>query len=184
MKRVAIACVVLVSLVACRGEEESPTVSSAVTTTTTAAPLTGFGTTRVATPSPDDEFFTRVVALRLADHGQFVRVVFEFDEGVPPYVVEPASPPFVQDGSGDDVHVAGTSFLTIRLDQTAAHTEDGSPTLGAARTAGPGGGPVTELVRLGDFEGVVNFVLGMKTARPFRVTNLQSPPRLVVDVAA
>jgi hypothetical protein len=173
--------VLAVLLAACGGDTKTASTTSSSSTSTTA--LTGFGTQRVATPSPDDEFTTKLVALRIGDHGQFVRVVFEFAKpGVPPYVVEPASPPFVQDGSGKEVDVAGERFLTVRLDQTQAHNEDGSPTVQPARRAGLS--VVTEVVRLGDFEGVVNYVIGLQTSQPFRVTELQSPPRLVVDIAA
>src|SRR5574341_184181 len=40
-----------------------------------------------------------------------------------------------------------------------------------------------EAERTGDFEGVFTWVLGLSEATDFRVTTLDGPPRLVIDVA-
>ena len=41
---------------------------------------------------------------------------------------------------------------------------------------------VTEVVKAGDFEGVLTWVIGVRTRTPFRVTTLSAPTRVVVDL--
>jgi hypothetical protein len=43
---------------------------------------------------------------------------------------------------------------------------------------------VRELVRAGGFESVLSWAVGVDEKRPFRVTRLENPSRIVVDVAA
>ena len=42
---------------------------------------------------------------------------------------------------------------------------------------------VVELVRAGGFEAVLTWAIGVEGEQPFRVTRLQNPPRLVIDVS-
>ena len=43
---------------------------------------------------------------------------------------------------------------------------------------------VVELVRIGGFEGVLTWAIGVDGRQPFRVTRLEAPARLVIDVAS
>jgi hypothetical protein len=43
---------------------------------------------------------------------------------------------------------------------------------------------LVEVVQAGDFEGVVTWVAGVSTDAGFKVSTLESPPRLVIDVKA
>jgi hypothetical protein len=178
VRRVAIACILLFSLVACKGDAKHSS------TATTFAPLPSttvpFGSPTVSTPdNTEQDVVTRV---QVGKHDEFTRVVFEFADLVPGFAVKAAQPPFVQDGSGATVNVTGAGHLAVRL-VARAHDEDGKPSYaGGTRTSGVG--EVTEVVRTGDFEGVVNFVIGTKRTPSFRVLTQANPPRLIIDIAS
>ncbi|MCB1029649.1 MAG: hypothetical protein KDB24_17990, partial [Microthrixaceae bacterium] len=59
-----------------------------------------------------------------------------------------------------------------------AHTRYSGP----RRFSPPATPNVTELVQLGDFEGINRWVIGLTDFRKFNVTVMTSPSRLVVDV--
>jgi hypothetical protein len=169
---------VLLSLVACGGSDDnSPDTTAAPSLPSTTAP---FGSPTVSTPDKTQQGVVTRVAV--GKHDDFTRVVFEFANLVPGFAVKPAQPPFVQDGSGATVKVAGGGHLAVRL-IARAHDDDGKPSYSAGQRIS-GAGEVTEVVRTGDFEGVVNFVIGTQHTPSFRVLTLASPPRLVVDIAA
>ena len=110
------------------------------------------------------------------------RVVFEFTgDSVPGYRVEYTTKPVQRCGSGDPVTVAGTGRLIIRFEPAQAHDEHGSlsPT---ERHRVPGLPAVRELILICDFEGQVAWVLGVAAPSEYRVSELSSPARLVLDV--
>lgn len=127
----------------------------------------------------------RPVVLRNVRAGRnegFDRVVFEFEGTlVPGYHVEYIDSPVRHCGSGEVTQVAGQGWLLVRLQPAQAHTEEGRPTM-AAREQHPKLPVVLELEQLCDFEGQVEWVLGNRRPERFRVMELSSPPRLVVDV--
>ena len=47
----------------------------------------------------------------------------------------------------------------------------------------PDAAVVEELVRTGGFEAVLTWAVGLDEKRPFVVTRLESPPRVVIDIA-
>jgi hypothetical protein len=123
-----------------------------------------------------------LTAVRLGVHDGIDRVVFEFAGGeVPAFDIAPAEPPFVQDASGLPVDVPGTAFLRIHFPHaTGMSTYDGPTTF-----AGPGGdrGTLVSLVRTGDFEAVMTWIAGTAGPACVRVSILDAPTRVVVDVS-
>jgi len=112
------------------------------------------------------------------------RVVFEFaEDSVPGYHVEYTTKPVRRCGSGDPVSVAGAGSLVVRLEPAQAHDARGNPTL-AERERALGLPAVREMKLVCDFEGQVEWVLGVVAAGPYRV--LDSPGggrgRVVVDI--
>ena len=112
------------------------------------------------------------------------RVVFEFaEDSVPGYHVEYTTKPVRRCGSGDPVTVAGAGKLVVRFEPAQAHDERGNPTL-AERERALGLRAVREMKLVCDFEGQVEWVLGVVAAGPYRV--LDSPGgglgRVVVDI--
>jgi hypothetical protein len=112
----------------------------------------------------------------------FDRVVLEFlGSGVPGYRVEYVDRPNIECGSGDSTPVAGDAWLSITLRGTQAHTDEGKATVQPRerRLQMP---VVKELEFTCDYEGVVQIVLGVARPNQYRVTELQNPTRLIVDV--
>jgi hypothetical protein len=182
MRRLFLVVAVL-GLVACSnddGDEPTTTTSVAsITTTTAPTPTTAFPNTDVSTPADTEQ--GQLTNVTVGAHDGFVRVVFTFDNLVPGYAVKKAAPPFVQDASGKEVEVAGEGHLAVRL-TARAHDDEGKATVSTGRIAGPKNTSLTEVVFTGDFEGVVNYVIGTTQPTGFKVFTLTSPARLVIDI--
>ena len=108
------------------------------------------------------------------------RVVFELaGDSVPGYRVEYAAGPVRSCGSGDVVSVAGSERLVVHLEPARAHDDQGNP-VPPQRDLVPGLPAVREVKLLCDFEGQVEWVLGLPAKQPYRVTELAG--RLLLDV--
>ena len=118
--------------------------------------------------------------LRAARHDGFDRIVFGFAPQAPGYHLEYVDRPVRACGSGEPVPLPGDGWLEVRLEPAAAHTEAGEPTVG--RQLPVDLAHVRKVVLTCDFEAVVTWVLAVGSPNHFRVTTLDSPPRLVVDV--
>ncbi len=114
------------------------------------------------------------------------RVVFEFDgDSVPRYEISYLEPPFVQCGSGNPIVVTGDAVLQVRLRLTRAHAETADrllPTV-TERDRKLGQPLLKQLILTCDFEGEVEWLLGLTSRIPFRILELKSPARLVVDLS-
>jgi hypothetical protein len=118
------------------------------------------------------------------------RVTFEFrDEGRHPgFRVQylPASQAQVQDGSGAHVPVAGSAFLVVRMEPAATAEAKGDQLhftyTGPRRIRVDDGRHLREVVKTGDFEAAVTWVLGLSERRPFSADASSSPSRVVVEI--
>jgi len=121
--------------------------------------------------------------VRAADQSKFDRVVFEFKEAqaVPGYRVEYVSLP-IKDTADRVVKLYGKAFLRVDLSPAIAHSiETGAPSLGE-REKRVNLKTVIEFKQVEDFEGVVTYALGLSRKKPFQVTELLNPTRLVIDI--
>jgi hypothetical protein len=115
------------------------------------------------------------------------QVRFTFDDGlIPGYAVAYIDPPVRQDGSGNEVEVEGDAFLEIRF--SPASGVDLLDTLEPTYT-----GPlevrgdtevVTEVVRTGDFEATLTWVVGVEREVPFRVDPDPTTGTVTVELSA
>lgn len=117
--------------------------------------------------------------VRAAGQEGFDRVVFELD-AIPGYRIGYVDQP-IQCGSGEPVEVAGAARLQVQLLPAQAHTEAGEPTV-QQRERHLDLPVLKELESTCDFEADVTWVLGLASRRPYRVQELASPARLVVDI--
>ena len=125
---------------------------------------------------------TVLESLRTARNNGYDRIVFEFESGrVPGYQIEYVDRPVRQCGSGQVVPLRGDGWLRIRLEPSQAHDDRGRPTVqDRARTTEL---PILrEMQLICDYEGHVEWVLVVASPNPYRVVELNSPARLVVDV--
>ena len=120
--------------------------------------------------------------VRAADQTKFDRVVFEFKEAqVPGYRIQYVTSP-INDEADRVVKLFGKAFLRIDLNPAVAHSiETGAPSLGE-REKRLNLKTVIEFKQVSDFEGVVSYGLGLSRKKPFRVTEMLNPARLVVDI--
>jgi hypothetical protein len=189
----ALLVVVTVGLLAgCGGRDDETSVSSGTTespviSTTTPAPALDGATTDPVVSKGTGTDVELLTDIRTARHLGYDRVVFEFRKGVPGYDVRYAERPMQADGSGDEVAVAGGAVLRVRMEPAldADLTQESAPrTYEGPTRFSPDTASVVELVRTGGFEGVLTWAVGVNGERPFRVTRLQDPARLVIDISA
>lgn len=117
------------------------------------------------------------------------RIVFEFTDHEPDYLVEYAEEPFSECGSGEEVSTAGweaEAFLRVRLEPSG--TADLSDPSAKQTYEGPRDievdGPVLKRMRvICDFEAVLEWVIGLDERRQFSVVVLDDPSRIVIDVS-
>lgn len=120
--------------------------------------------------------------VRAAEQEGFDRVVFELaGDGVPGWRARYLEGSARQCGSGEAVKVAGGALLEVTLLPAQAHDEKGKVTV-KDRERKPGLVGIVEMEQVCDFEGQVTWVLGLAGKAPYRVTELASPARVVVDV--
>ena len=173
------------------GGTPSPTVPAATSTATppradgTVAPENAGAKDPVVTkPIPDPlPALTLLKDVRMGVHpenGGWERIVFEFQGGVPIADVRYV-PSDAQCGSGQPVTLAGAAVLRVSFSTAAAHTDAGQTTFGKQTVAGPGN-TILEAKQSCDFEAVLAWAMGLKAQQNFKVTTLQNPSRVVIDV--
>jgi hypothetical protein len=190
--RVFIVVAAALLLGGCGGKDDEAARTSATTATTPATtattaepPLTGVSTDPAVSESTGDTV-KLLTDVRAASHPGYDRLVFEFRNGVPGYDVRYVQPPVRADGSGDVVPVAGGAVLVIRMEPAldADLTRASAPRTYTGPTRfSPPTSAIVEVVRTGGFEAVLTWAAGVHEQAPFRVTALESPARLVIDVA-
>lgn len=118
-------------------------------------------------------------AIRVAHHDGYDRLVIGFatSNSMPQYqLTQQATSHFVRDASGQAVTLDGSAGLRVvvrNADITPGAPTDLKPMLPELR----------EVAQIGDFERVVSYGVGLATPACFRVLELSSPTRLVIDVA-
>ncbi|MCE5291061.1 MAG: hypothetical protein LLG14_17755 [Nocardiaceae bacterium] len=187
---VALASTAVFALAACsndtsEGSQKSMESSvAAVETTTTTANETPPTDTLPLKGQPSQGAKLTVTDMRVGHHTGFDRVVFELGgQGTPGWVANwtanPTSP-----GSGKPIDVKGKSILQVRItglgypDDTGANQYTGENPL-------QGTGELTSCYVTGVFEGESEAFIGSNLDKPkVRIFTLQSPSRLVVDIAS
>jgi hypothetical protein len=123
-----------------------------------------------------------IVDVRYATHGDYDRVVFEFEQGTPELTLDRATPPFTQDASGEPITVDGDSFLRLTMRGGTRQTDEGTSSFDGPTDFDPGLPTLLDLVQGGDFERQSTWYLGLSAEACARVLLLDGPPRLVIDV--
>jgi hypothetical protein len=176
------ACVVAVAgalvLTSCGGHDARATCAS-----------DGSGTQPRSASGPGGTIYLTSVDLHATSCGD--RIVFSFrDDAVraPGFRIsyESASTALVEDGSGAHVAATGPTYLVLRLHPTATAAVSGGDLTftyrGPRRLDTNGTRFVRDVVKSGDFEAMVSWVIGLPEERPFTVSTTASPPRLILDV--
>jgi hypothetical protein len=194
---------VMLLAAACGGDDAAPTPSPAATSRSGGLPASPIanGTVVVTPPSRDptptqdpgttapfkangDPNPPRGISLlqtmRIGTQDGWDRIAFEFKDTRPAVEIEYVTKAQTC-GKGDDVSLPGDAMLSVRFRQTQAHTDAGVPTLPSREMAGPGS-TILKASVICDFEGETGVAIGVKTKTPYKVTMLQNPTRVVIDV--
>lgn len=144
-----------------------------------APPAQGFSCTNqsggTASPVPP---LLGVTAVRTGQQSGYDRFVIEFNGPVPPFEVRrQTTATFVQDGSGKPVTLQGAAGVLVLVRNVSAHETYSGPT-----NLAPGYAVLREAQQVGDFEGVVQWGLGLSRPACIRTSVLTDPSRLVVDL--
>ncbi len=136
----------------------------------------------VARAQPSNQMAV-LVALRAAFHPEvtphYDRVVFELQGKLPENIRVEYVSKLIADGSGAAVPIEGKGILKLVLSPASAHTDAGTPTVPTRiRSDLP---IVKEVVRSGDFEGVVSYGIGVSSKTEIRFFTLTHPTRVVMD---
>ena len=151
----------------------------------TAEPTDALGAFTCDLPIESDGTVARaqITDVRVGTHDGYDRIVIEFDDGIPPYILQSATPPLLSDPAGMEMDVEGRSFLNLVLMGGTRVTEDGEFTYDGRTDFRPADFPaLAELVESGDFEATSAWYIGLNEESCVRVLTLDEPARLVVDI--
>jgi hypothetical protein len=149
-------------------------------------PLEGASTETIES-EPSAEGTALLERVAVGRHEGFDRVVFQFKNHIPGYRIGYVGPPFKEDGSGNIVHVEGNAFVVVRMETASGFdltkNEGELVYKGPRRIEGSAAGTsvVQEVVRAGDFEAVLVWVIGLSDRVDYRVRTASSPARLIID---
>jgi hypothetical protein len=164
------------------------TTAGGATTTTAAAGVDFANDTapkqnETATGSPGPS----LMDIRFGAHPGYARIVFDITgSGTPAYHVRYEDPPFYTDGEGAVVEINGSAFLVVTMSPVVSYnpeSEEFEMVYTGDRELYPGLAPIIEVINTGDFEGQMTWIIGLTGKKGFRVQVLQSPLRLVIDIA-
>ena len=163
----------------------SPSSSPSASATATASVPAGFTLDEASSPTFPDlgGNIGGIGVVRVGQHTGFDRVVWQFPgSGRPTYRVHYVEEP-TADGSGDAVDVAGDAFLEVMI-TTVGIPSDSTPRPRNASAASIAGTVVAQALPVyGGFEGYGQAFVGVRDReRPFKVSVLRNPTRLVVDI--
>lgn len=143
-------------------------------------------TSPTSTPAPGDLTIALLRAVAVDGGEGADRVSFTFEGGIPGYDVSYIDPPVRQDGSGNVVDVDGTAFLSVRFAPASGFDslETFEPTYtGPAEVRGDTE-VVTEVVRVGDFEANLTWVIGVDDKAPYRIDTDPATGTVTVELSA
>lgn len=131
---------------------------------------------------PEGNYELLVTGIRIGEHEGFDRLVFDLDgTGTPGWFTELTDTP-TQQASGHPLDYEGGTALYLTIMGTPYPT--GTDRDGQILDHGPhpGGGVITGVNFSSVFEAHSEFIIGLDESRPFSVTYLEDPKRVVVDI--
>lgn len=133
------------------------------------------------TNSTDTTVFI-ITDARMGRHETFDRIVLEFSKsGIPNYFIAYVDMPVRRCGSAEPVPLPGEGWLMIRLYPARMH-KNGKSTV-EKRDVKLDFPVLLRAATICDYEATVEWVAALVSPNPYRVMQLDSPPRLVIDIS-
>jgi hypothetical protein len=193
MTRLAATVVLAFALAGCGGKSSDeqaastqPTSPPTATATTSYCLAVGTSMSPQKSSSTETLYLTHI-ALKSDDCISTVSFELEPEAQVLGYDVsyQPGDTAKIEDGSGNPVEIAGNAFLVVKLTPAMTAKIDGDQVTktytGPNRL--PGTDPITEVVKTGDFEGVVTWVVGLDRKLPFSAEVRADTLDVVIDTS-
>ena len=194
MKHLVLLCV-LAALAGCtsrRSDEATTapatTTAASATATPTATPCAVAGGSTATARKERSDGPALLKDVRYAATG-CPRVVFEFENAPPSYVVEYRRPPFSECGSGKQVDTStwGAGAYLVFHSNSASGVDLSGPTFRQTYTKSKDiavSSPILRRIReTCDFEATLEWIVALDASHAFKVSTLGSPPRLVIDIS-
>ncbi len=161
----------------------STTTTAPATTTTVEGCASSGDTLRKESADPLAMSVLLGADIRVGAHPCFDRVVIELggDGTFPGWWVEYVQDPVTLGESNETAFIAGEATIEVRMGMWM-QTMEGAGYTGPTDIFPTTVEHIEEMRLTEDWEGVTRWAIGVDEARPFTVTVLQGPPRLVIDV--
>ncbi len=188
--RMVLTVAVAAALIAGCDDAETGSAASTTPPTTTGslveAPAQPPGDTAPKRGTPSNDAGLTVTDLRIGHHQGYDRIVYDLGgTGTPGWIVQ-YTDRAIQDGSGNEIDVAGQSVLEVQITGSAYPFDSGvTPYSGPDPATDPSAPGIAGVYRTAVFEGTTQSFIGVNADRPgFSVTTLSNPTRLVIDIAS
>jgi hypothetical protein len=159
-----------------------PTPTAVATTTRETCPNSGTSDARLTTSAQPAALLTKVAVTNVDCRDSVTFTFKKSGSAVPSCKVEYQPGPFTKDGSGQPVTVAGTAFVSVRCEPAYGYDFESDTTTytGPEHITPTATRHVREVVETGDFEGVLNWVIGLDAKRSFAITAGGTPTRQLI----
>ena len=187
VNRIAVIAVLAFALAGCGSKSSDEQAAS----TGGCQPLSGVSTTPQKSSANDNRETTYLTGVSEDTEyngcSAIVDFAFQPQAGGPGYEVlyQPADAAKIEDGSGNPVEIAGDAFLVVRLMPAMTAKIDGDQVTktytGPSRVKSDVPSFVQEIVKTGDFESTVTWVIGLDRERPFKAHAGTAGLGIVID---
>ncbi len=131
----------------------------------------------------NEEGYEILCKVRVAKNKGFDRIVYEFAEGKPDYIIQYLPSNIYSSEAGDEkIKIAGKRFLQISLYISSSYGEDMPCELEDAPEGKLKFPTIMQVEDAGWFEGIRDYIIGVSAKKSFRVQELSNPSRLVIDL--
>jgi len=186
VRQAAVLALVLVVAAGC-GKTTSKRATGTRTGPSACPPFTETTAPKSGAPKPPTQTML-LTDLKIGAETCADRVAFTFRPGPTAlgYRVEyrPGAQAKTEDGSGKHLDIAGKAFLVVRFEPAATadlSSEKLDVTYKGPRTFRPSGTKyVQQVTKIGDFEGVLTWTIGLSQERPFKGSS--SAPGLTIEI--
>jgi hypothetical protein len=163
-------------------DQTTTAASAAETTAPSCPPLTDTDVTSDGFPGRLSTLVGAAIRTGVQPCSERVVVELHGDGEFPGWRVRYQASPLTDDPRGEPVDVAGSAFIVVTIESWMT-TMEGAGYQGPTRITPTNVTHIKELVLLGNFESVTTWAIGVDQQRPFHVSTLDGPPRLVIEIA-